>query len=167
MGCIDLDAELLGLVDVLARRGPDYALCGGIAVAMYGPPRLTRDIELSVREEDLDSFLETVAERGFNVKGGRIPFRLGRPDEQIVHRVSKVAGQEVLTLDAILVGPSLEAEWQGRATLEWKGRRVPIVSLEGLTAMKKRAGRRQDLADLENLGVDLDDSDDGAHEPEA
>jgi len=164
---MDLYAELLGLVDVLAERGPDYAICGGIAVAMYGHPRLTRDIDLLARPEDLAAILATVSERGFTVAGGRVPLRAGRTGEIVVHRVSKISGHEVLTLDIIIVNPSLDIVWKDRTTLDWKGRRVWIVSLDGLTEMKKRAGRRQDLADLENLGVEPGDDNDRANEPEA
>jgi len=150
---MDLYQELLGVIDALSGHGVEYALCGGIAVAVHGYPRFTKDIDLLVRAEDLDAALAAVGDAGFTVQGGRIPFRLGQPDEQIVYRVNKVLGRDVLTLDLILVGAPLEGVWQDRREAEWQDRRVTIVSREGLGKMKRVAGRGQDILDLEKLGL--------------
>ncbi len=39
-------AELLALARALDAAGLEYALCGGLALAVYGAPRATRDIDL-------------------------------------------------------------------------------------------------------------------------
>ena len=57
-------------------------------------------------------------------------------------------------LDLILVSPILEPAWQSRTIVEWEGRRVSIVSRDGLALMKTLAGRDQDLTDLKQLGID-------------
>jgi hypothetical protein len=41
---VDLVGELNLIVNALEESGLDYALCGGIAVAIHGYPRATRDI---------------------------------------------------------------------------------------------------------------------------
>ena len=41
---VDLYAELTGIVSVLETRGIEYALCGGLALAIHGAPRATQDI---------------------------------------------------------------------------------------------------------------------------
>ena len=46
---LDLYEEFLGLVEGLDQRSIDYALCGGLAVAVHGSPRSTIDIDLLVR----------------------------------------------------------------------------------------------------------------------
>jgi len=161
---MDLYEELLGVVDTLSAHGVQYALCGGIAVAVHGYPRFTKDIDLLIREEDLDATRAAVAECGFTVEGGRIPFRMGQPDEQIVFRINKVSGRELLTLDLILVGEPLKAIWNDRRDAEWENRRICLVSREGLAVMKRRAGRRQDLLDLEKLGFEGKGDSDGSEE---
>ena len=65
----------------------------------------------------------------------------------------------MLTVDLLLVTPVLEDVWASREVFEWEGRRVTVVSLAGLTKMKRMAGRDQDLADLENLGVEVSSED--------
>ena len=51
----DLQEELLGLCQAFASEGIEYAVCGGMAVAVHGYPRATQDIDMLVREEDLES----------------------------------------------------------------------------------------------------------------
>ncbi len=50
---MDLHDELVSLVGALDAAGVDYALIGGLAVAVWGVPRFTQDIDLLVRREDL------------------------------------------------------------------------------------------------------------------
>lgn len=154
---MNLYEELVELVNVLEDSGLDYALCGGVALAFHGHPRFTKDIDLLVKEEDLEKALKAAAKCGFTVEGGRVPFRLGKPDEQIIHRVSKVSGREILTLDLMLVSPALEEVWNGRGVFEWKGRQVRAVSRDGLVQMKRLAGRKQDLTDIEQLEAQEDE----------
>ena len=142
---------------MLEKHQLEYALCGGLAVVIDGYPRLTTDIDVLIRKEDLARATEAVKERGFTVHSGRIPCHLGRPDEQIGHRVLKIVERKVLTLDLMILPPFLEDVWKDRTVIEWQGRRVKIVSREGLAKMKLLAGRAQDLADLNRLGIPVDD----------
>ena len=148
---MDLYEELVGLIDSLRKAGLDYALCGGIAVAFYGYTRFTKDIDILIRPEDLDKILKTIKDRGFSIKGGLIPFDWGNPYQREIYRISKVEGQELLTLDLILVNKIHQDVWDQREAFEWKNRLVQVVSPEGLIKMKRMAGRDQDLLDLNAL----------------
>src|SRR2546426_1276559 len=150
---MNLYDELLGLVDVLEKYGIEYALCGGLAVVIHGYPRMTKDIDLLILGEDLQRTSEAIHERGFTVHSGQIPFRLGQPTEQITHRVLKIMDRKTLTLDLLILPPFLEPVWKSRARVQWQGKDVKIVSREGLAIMKRIAGRKQDLADLDALGL--------------
>lgn len=50
---MDLKRELLAVIRALNDADVPYALCGGMAVVLHGHPRLTRDIDLLVRKQDL------------------------------------------------------------------------------------------------------------------
>jgi hypothetical protein len=56
-------------------------------------------------------------------------------------------------LDLVLVSPVLQSAWKSRTHVEWEGRRLWVVSRDGLALMKLLAGRDQDLTDLKNLGI--------------
>jgi hypothetical protein len=50
---VDLFAEVVALTAALDAAAIDYAICGGVALAIHGAPRATRGIDLLVREADL------------------------------------------------------------------------------------------------------------------
>jgi hypothetical protein len=54
----------------------------------------------------------------------------------------------------VVVTPIFEDVWREREAFLWEGEVLTVVSLAGLIAMKRLAGRKQDLADLEQLGAD-------------
>lgn len=90
--------------------------------------------------------------QGFSVATPQpLVFNRGKPDEAVVHRVSTLQGEEHLILDLIVVTPNLESVWQHRENRTWEGRALWVVSRTGLAQMKRMAGRKQDLADLERL----------------
>ena len=51
--------ELLSLVDALSAAEVPYAICGGIAVAIPGYPRFTKDIDLIVLRTDTELLLKS------------------------------------------------------------------------------------------------------------
>jgi len=148
---MDLHDELGSLVDALADEGIEYALCGGLALAVHGFPRATKDIDLLVRPEDAKRVAAAVEPLGFMLDAGELPFGVGGPHARRVRRISKTEGPEVLTLDLVLLPAWLEQTWTSREMLEWEGRTIQVVSREGLLAMKRVAARPQDLADIAKL----------------
>lgn len=153
---MDLLDELVAVLDVLESHGVAYALCGGLAVAFYGYTRFTEDIDILIREEDVSMAKAVLAEVGFDLPAGPIPFDTGTPRARLLHRVSKVEGDDLLTLDLMLVTPVFAEVFEQREIFEWHGRQVQIVSAAGLAKMKRLAGRSKDLLDLEELGLDDD-----------
>jgi hypothetical protein len=115
---VNLKRELLEVARALDQAGVPYALCGGLAVALHGYPRLTRDIDLLVRPEDLNAARSALAGVGFSIEAGIIPFDAGQPHERRVYRVSKAIGAELLTVDMLLLPAFLQEVWQGRETYE-------------------------------------------------
>jgi len=148
---MDLREELLALVDCLAKAGVEYAVCGGVALAIHGYPRFTKDIDILIRREDVDRVAKVVASVGYVLDAGTVPFDASGARAREVRRISKAEGAAVLTLDLLLVSPVLENAWQGRGIYEWEGRRIHVVSREGLAEMKRLAGREQDLLDAKRL----------------
>jgi Aminoglycoside-2''-adenylyltransferase len=143
--------EFKALIDLLNREGVDYAVCGGVAVAFHGYPRLTDDIDILVQEQDLARISEIVKEVDFVFDAGRIPFDVGRPNQREIQRISKILGEDVLTLDLLIVESVYQSVWDNRGKLSWEGRQLGLVSLDGLLEMKHIAGRNKDLLDIDEL----------------
>jgi hypothetical protein len=160
---LDLVTELEGLLDAFEACGVAYALCGGLALAVHGYPRTTKDIDVLVPPGDLDRAIAAARRAGFDLPARKMTFglRSGAPRE--IHRISKLDADtgELMALDLLIVNPQLEPVWASRKTLRAGARRLVVVSREGLATMKRIAGRPQDLADLARLAGTDDDDDDG------
>ncbi len=151
---MDLRSELLLVLDALRIANIDYALRGGLAVVIHGHPRLTRDIDLLLREADVDAARTALGTVGFTLDSGLLHFDAGKPTERRLWRLTKASGQDYLTLDLLLVNAFLQDVWDTREQHALEGSVVQVVSRSGLAKMKRAAGRPQDLADLCALGLD-------------
>lgn len=159
---LDLIAELEALVDAFERESVQYAVCGGLALALHGHPRATMDIDVLVRPEGLARAAEVALSLGFNVPARKMTFGLRSGTPRVIQRVSKLdpATNKLLSLDLLVVAPSLEDVWTGRLMLSIGTRTMTVVSRDGLATMKRLAGRPQDLADLAILEGINDDTED-------
>ena len=137
----------MGLVDELDKAGVEYALVGGLAVAVWGAPRATKDIDLLLRSDALERAMGAAARRGADVRAIPITFR----DGMQLQRVTRADGTALLTIDFILVNDNLETTWSSRQQLETSGRRLWVISRDALIAMKALAARPQDIGDIERL----------------
>jgi hypothetical protein len=155
---MDLYEELVNIIDSLDSDGIDYAICGGIAVALHGYPRFTRDIDLLIRLEDVGRVEDALESRGFLFRAGRVPFDVGGPKEREIYRISRIDEQgDTLTVDLLVVNELTQDVWETRELYEWRGREISVVSAQGLAKMKRLAGRDQDLLDLKKLGFSEDE----------
>jgi CO/xanthine dehydrogenase FAD-binding subunit len=135
------------LIEALEAAGLEYALAGGLAVAVWGAPRATKDIDLLVPIERVDAVKGVARTCGFVLEAGPMRFRDGTE----LRRVSKVEGPDLLTLDLMLVNPDLEPAWRSRQRVPTLRGQLWVVSREALIEMKARAARPQDLFDIERL----------------
>jgi hypothetical protein len=144
---LTLESELRELVQRFNEAKMEYALCGGMAVALHGYPRFTKDIDFLIPSESLNRAKEVAAEAGFLDESGRIPF----PDSD-VYRILKIEGTEYRILD-LLVPKRLDTiAWTQRQWFDWNGLPICSVSRDGLIEMKLAAGRDIDRIDIKQLG---------------
>jgi hypothetical protein len=145
---VTLFEELRAVLEALDAARVDYALIGGLAVAVWGAPRATKDIDLLVRQEDVARAKAALRDRGYTLEG--LPFEF--KDGTEVHRVNKVDGSgNLMTVDLMTVDKNLEPAWLGRLRLPFGDREVVVVTRDALIGMKARAARPQDIADIQNL----------------
>jgi len=144
---MDLYVELRGVLAELDAANVEYALVGGLAVAVWGAPRATKDIDLLVRREALPTAMAAIAKRRFELAAAPMKFR----DGMEVQRVSRVEGGELLTVDFILVDQNLEPAWSSRMKLDTTDGPTWVISRDALIQMKVAAGRPIDAADIEKL----------------
>jgi hypothetical protein len=146
--CVTIYDELRGVLRALESADVDYALIGGLAVAVWGAPRATKDIDLLVQREDLPKAMAAVADLGFT--RAALPFEF--KDGTALQRINKVdpAGN-LMTVHFMIVDKNLEQPWVSRIKLPFAEGSVTVVSRDALIGMKARAARPQDVMDVQNL----------------
>lgn len=146
----DISEELRALVAILDEQQVEYALCGGMAMAVHGQLRSTIDIDLLIQVESLEEVLKIAKPLGYNIRGKDMSFANGAVE---IRRVSKIDPEdgELLSLDLLLVTPDVRGTWESRVEAEWEGGKLSVVSAKGLIALKQLRGSAQDLADIEAL----------------
>jgi hypothetical protein len=147
---IDITDELRALVAAFDKQEIDYALCGGMAMAVHGQLRTTIDIDLLILAASLDDVFAIAKSLNYNVRGKDLSFADGAIE---IRRVSKIDPNdgELLSLDLLLVTPEINETWESRVEAEWEGGKLCVVSASGLIALKQLRGSVQDLADIEAL----------------
>jgi len=148
--------ELKALVAALNEEQVPYALCGGLAMGVYGFVRATEDIDLLVQRGDLERIVSIASRFGYTLRSKPMVFEGGSIE---IHRVVKVFGEDEdpLMLDLLLVTPALEEVWRSREWKEWDEGAFWVVSREGLIRLKSGRGSNIDLEDVRRLRAEDED----------
>lgn len=145
-----LTTDFIDLLCCLVDGEVDFLVVGGYAVAYYGYPRATKDIDIFVRadHENAAKLYKALAEFGapltefdvveedFSDYGGVL--QLGVPPQRIdiLNRISGVTYTEATV---------------GAKLFKVLGRDICIIGIEALIKNKLAAGRDQDLVDAKKL----------------
>ena len=147
---LDLYEELGAIVAALDERRIEYALCGGLAMAVHGFVRATVDIDLFVPADQAEAVEDAVTGLGYVIKARPMQFHDGAVQIRRVSKIDRTDG-DTMILDLLLVTPATEDVWASRQHLTWQGRPIAVVGREGLVKLKRFRGSSQDLADIERL----------------
>jgi len=154
---MELFDEFFRLVAEFENEGIEYALCGGLAMAVYAFPRATLDIDILIKPEILQKVKAVAIRLGFNYDAGLMEFKKGRVQ---IYRLTKISSetQEPLMLDMLLLTDELEDVWETKRFVSWDGGELPVVSPEGLIKLKSLRFSGQDKDDINNLKSIADES---------
>lgn len=155
---LDITDELKALVNELNRLQIEYALCGGLAMGVYGRTRATVDIDLLILSESLADVIEIARSQGYNIPKRAMSFAKGAIEIRRVSKIDRSAG-DLISLDLLLVTPEIQRVWDTRQEGKWEGGKLSVVTREGLIRLKKLRSSNQDLADIEQLEGDLNEED--------
>lgn len=154
---MDILDELKKLIEKLNQENIEYALCGGLAMAIYALPRATLDIDILIEAGSLEITRHAVHDLGFTSEAAPMEFHGGKI---YLHRISKIAActGETLILDLLIVTPEIKNAWDSRTKVEWEHGTISVVSPEGLILLKsfRRSGQDQDDIDFLRSIIDED-----------
>ncbi len=136
------------LLTLLNDNDVEYLIVGGYAVALYGYPRFTGDLDVWIRNTpiNVERLLKALEEFGFSSLNlspadfltPNIVVQLGFPPNRIDILVS-------------IDGVSFEDAVKNRNAVEIDGLSIPLISKQDLLTNKSSTGRLKDRVDIENL----------------
>lgn len=145
----------------------DYLVVGGLAVNFHGVPRMTYDIDLMIllESENILKLVTKLTEWGYRPKIPVDPKDLS--DETKRNSWIHEKGMKALNfysetlpigeIDILMDSPIPYKELKSRAIrIKLQDEKIPTVSIHDLIELKLRAGRKQDLADVEHLRMALE-----------
>src|SRR2546423_3848172 len=147
---LDLYDEFKAIIGALNQRKIDFAVCGGLAMAVYGLARATVDINLLIAADDFEHVKAAVQPLGYTIEVMPMTFAKGAVEIRRLSKIDKETGN-VLSLDLLLVTPQIEEVWRSRTEVGWENDRLKIVSREGLIGLKSIRASGQDLDDIKRL----------------
>lgn len=148
-----MNSDLIELLRCLKEYKVKHLIIGGHAVIHYSEPRYTKDLDLWVEASltNAKRLIASLARFGAPVDNLSVD-DFARPGTLYVFGIPP---NRVDVLNRIK-GATFAAAYKRKQLLEIsRGLKVPIIELVDLIALKKAAGRPQDLIDLEKLKVVL------------
>ena len=143
-----LTSDFKEFAQLLNTNGVEYLIVGGHALAAYGHPRYTGDLDFRVGTDSINAekIIKTLEDSGFGslhlaAKDFTVPnqtVQLGFPPRRI-DLLTGISGVDFRTC------------CERRLVVAIDGLDLPFISLEDFKINKAAVGRPKDLADLDSL----------------
>ncbi|MCE3259823.1 MAG: hypothetical protein K0S12_1464 [Bacteroidetes bacterium] len=151
--------EYLKVFKTLRQFKVRYLICGGLAVNIYGIPRMTADIDilLDFDEENINNFESAVKQMMYqqsipvSLKSFISPLERKKAIEEknLIAYSYFNAASGGMTLDVLLDTPfEFNDLWEKRTMKHLRDTEIYLIDIEDLIAMKKYSNRIQDQNDI-------------------
>jgi len=142
----------------LTAAGVDFIVIGGIALVLLGSPRMTRDLDIvfALDEANLEALGRVLTDLGAGLRDvdEQVPFV---PDASMLKNVQLLTlttSAGWLDVHSTVEGaPPFDRPRRNGERVDLDGFSVLVASPDDMIAMKKAAGRPQDLIDVETLAA--------------
>ena len=149
---MEVQQDFKELLELLNENKVDYMIVGGYALAFHGAPRYTGDLDIYVKSdnENAERVTKALSELGFRSK------EVNAGDFIHPERVVQL-GVPPVRIDIVtsLTGVTWEEAFNGRVKGKYGTVGVYYIGHDQFIKNKKATGRKQDLADLESLAVEI------------
>ena len=154
--------DYLAIFEALNKLKIDYLVVGGLAANFHGIPRMTYDIDLMIRLEspNILKLVKKLSQWGYQPKVPVNPTDLADDAKRNLWIDTK--GMKAFNfysetlpigeIDLIIASPIPYPQLKKRSVpIEIKKKKIPVISIPDLIALKVKAGREQDIADVKYL----------------
>jgi predicted nucleotidyltransferase len=129
----------------------NYAVVGGVAVGVWGKPRMTLDLDaiILLKPAEINNLTRAAQHAGFSANEAEREHLIKSDMFRLRYAITE---EYIIRLDFILAThPYYDEVLRRKRPIQIKGRRVPFVSPEDLIILKLLSGRPQDKADIINV----------------
>ena len=146
---MEVQPDYRDLLELFNGHKVDYLIVGAYALAFYGAPRYTGDIDILVKPEtdNAQRVIRAIDKFGFGSLGLEIT-DFEEPDNVIQLGVPPVRIDIITSLSGVL----WEEAFNGRVEGKYGDTPVYYIGREQFILNKRAVGRKKDLADIEALG---------------
>ena len=145
-----IEKDFEELLELLNKHKVKYCIVGAYAVAFYGRPRYTKDIDLYIRPDLENSKKIVAALKNFGFKNIE-RFAKDFTEEDTIIQL----GYEPVRIDFLttLEGCKFHEVWSNRKIGYYGKQRAYFIGLKELIKNKRKSNRNQDKADMEALKI--------------
>lgn len=140
-----MNPDYRDMLSALSDEAAEFLVVGAYALAVYGFPRATGDLDIWIRPTPSNVERVWRALQRFRAPLSRLkPAELCEPD--VVFQV----GREPRRIDILtsITGVEFEDAWQARRSLKLGGISLSVIGRDHLLINKRATGRPKDLADV-------------------
>ena len=145
---MEIQKDFKELLELFHNNKVEYLVVGGYALALHGAPRFTGDIDIYVRPTvgNAEKIMKSIEDFGF------ASLDLTKEDFCVPEKVIQF-GVPPVRIDIItsISGVSWEDAWNGKILGHYSDVSTYYLGLPEFIANKKAAGRKKDIADIEAI----------------
>lgn len=145
---IRLEKDIIEFLELCNKYELKYLITGGYAVSIHGNPRSTKDIDVCIEMSEMNAskMVQVINDFGFS------SLKLEKEDFLKKDSITQL-GFPPLRIDILndLDGVPFEQAWQNKKSISFENVRINFIGYNDLIIVKQKAGRPQDIADVEKL----------------
>jgi hypothetical protein len=145
---MDLSPDLTDLLAEFESSGVEYLVIGGWAVSTHTKPRFTKDLDLWIGTAPSNLAKIVGALARFGAPAGLVEQAASMSNDEFLFFGTPPARIDILRT---IPGGVFEDAWRRRVRATWGALTINLIDLDDLIAVKRAAGRPQDLRDVEQL----------------
>ena len=141
--------EFTEIIKHIEKEKIRYAIVGGVAMAFYGEPRFTQDIDMLLEPNDFEKTRRIFEQNGFIESAEPWTFK-GTP--LTLRRFFKAIGNDHMIIDLLVAGNIKHLEIIKNALIAQGEHGIAhVAEKSGIIWLKKQRNSLQDQADIERL----------------
>jgi len=144
----NLEKDFLDFISLCNQYNVKYLVIEGYAVGIHGYPRLTKDLDISIQmsEDNAEKIVQVINDFGLG------SLKLQKDDFLKANFVTQL-GYEPVRIDILndLDAVSFEDAWENKKVITMLNIPINFIGLDELIIIKEKAGRKQDIADIDKL----------------